>query len=121
MNSKELAIQNAIADLNSSRLTLEQEAFLVDWILNKNLRAQPPSYPRPLRQLWVPYFITCNLRVASIVGRTIKSARATVANYETIRAFLKLFKRTRIELGIQYKDMWNIDKTRCALGICTNA
>jgi hypothetical protein len=56
----------------------------------------------PLGQLRVPHFITRNPRVASIVGRTIESARTTAANYETIRTFLKLFERTRIELGIQY-------------------
>jgi hypothetical protein len=74
----------------------------------------------PLGQLWVPHFITRNPRVASVVGRTIESARTTGANYETVRAFLELFERTRIELGIQYKDIWNMDKTRVALGVCTN-
>jgi hypothetical protein len=75
----------------------------------------------PLGQLWVPHFITRNPRVASIVGRTIESARATAASYETIRAFLELFERTRVELGIQYEDMWNMDETGVALGVCTNA
>jgi hypothetical protein len=74
----------------------------------------------PLGQLWVPHFINRNPRVASIVGRKIESARTTAANYETIRAFLELFERTRIELGIQYEDMWNMDETGCALGVCTN-
>jgi hypothetical protein len=113
-------------------LTLEQEAFLVDWILDEDSRAQPPSHPRvremasrilhmnsnyePLGRLWVPHFITRNPRVASIVGRTIESAQTTAANYETIRAFLELFERTRIELGIQYDDMWNMDETGVALG-----
>jgi hypothetical protein len=75
----------------------------------------------PLGQLWVPHFITRNPRVASIVGRTIESARTTAANYETIRAFLELFERTRVELGIQYEDIWNMDETGVALGVCTNS
>ena len=128
---------NAIAHSNQQRLTPEQEAFLVDWILDEDSRAQPPSHPRvrematrilhmngdyePLGQLWVPHFITRNPRVASIVGRTIKSARTTAANYKTIRAFLELFERTRVELGIQYEDIWNMDKTGVALGVCTNS
>ena len=74
----------------------------------------------PLGQLWIPHFIARNPRVASIVGRTIESARTTAASYKTIRAFLKLFERTRIELGIQYEDIWNMDETGCALGVCTN-
>lgn len=75
----------------------------------------------PLGQLWVPHFIARNPRVALVVGRTIESARTTAANYETVKAFLELFERTRIELGIQYEDMWNMDETGCALGVCTNA
>ena len=74
----------------------------------------------PLGRHWVPNFITRNPRIASVVGRTIESARTTGANYETIRSFLQLFERTRIELGIQYKDIWNMDETGVALGVCTN-
>lgn len=54
------------------------------------------------------HFIARNPRVASIVGRRNESARTTVASYETIRAFLELFERTRIELGIQYDDIRNV-------------
>ena len=128
---------HAIAHQQQQRLTPEQEAFLVDWILDEDSRAQPPSHPRvrematrllrmngdhePLGQLWIPHFIARNPRVASIVGRTIESARTTAASYETIRAFLELFERTRIELGIQYEDIWNMDETGVALGVCTNS
>jgi hypothetical protein len=75
----------------------------------------------PLGQLWIPHFIARNPRVASIVGRTIESARTTAASHDTIRAFLELFEQTRIELGIQYEDIWNMDETGCALGVCTNS
>jgi transposase len=37
---------NAIAHQQQQRLTPEQERFLVDWILDEDLRAQPPSHPR---------------------------------------------------------------------------
>ncbi|KAF1925141.1 uncharacterized protein M421DRAFT_23128, partial [Didymella exigua CBS 183.55] len=37
---------NAMAHLNQQRLTPEQECFLVEWILEEDSRAQPPSYPR---------------------------------------------------------------------------
>jgi hypothetical protein len=75
---------HAIAHSNHQRLTPEQEIFLVDWIIDEDSRAQPPSHPRvrematwllrmngdyePLGQLWVPYFINRNPRVASIVS-----------------------------------------------------
>ncbi|KAF1922863.1 uncharacterized protein M421DRAFT_426485 [Didymella exigua CBS 183.55] len=50
----------------------------------------------PLGQLWIPRFIARNPR-------------------------LELFERTRMELGIQYEDMWNVDETGVALGVGTNA
>ncbi|KAH6643497.1 hypothetical protein C7974DRAFT_289094, partial [Boeremia exigua] len=37
---------HAIAHQQQQRLTPEQEAFLVDWILDEDSRAQPPSHPR---------------------------------------------------------------------------
>jgi hypothetical protein len=90
---------HAIAPQQQQRLTTEQETFLVDWILDEDSRAQPSSHPRvrematrllrmngdhePLRQLRIPQFIARNPRVASIVGRTIESARTTAANYQT--------------------------------------
>jgi hypothetical protein len=61
-----------------------------------------------------------NPRVASVIGRKIKAARVEGATPAQIRAFLKLFERTRIRLGIRAKDIWNIDKTRKALSVCAN-
>ncbi|KAF5844456.1 hypothetical protein GGP41_001370 [Bipolaris sorokiniana] len=37
---------------------------------------------------------------ATLVGQTIEDARTTGASYETVKAFLELFERTRVELGI---------------------
>jgi hypothetical protein len=50
----------------------------------------------------------------------MESARTAAANYKTICVVLELFKRARIELGIQYKDLWNIDDTGVVRGVCTN-
>lgn len=121
MNSRQ---PNATAHANQQRLTPEQEAFLVDWILDDASRAQPLSHTRvrematcilhmngnhePLGELWLPDFIARNPRVASLVGQTIESARTKPANYENIKAFLGLFEQIRIELGIQYEDIWNV-------------
>ncbi|KAF1932962.1 uncharacterized protein M421DRAFT_18226, partial [Didymella exigua CBS 183.55] len=37
---------HAIAHSNQQRLTPEQENFLVEWTLEEDSRAQPPSHPR---------------------------------------------------------------------------
>jgi hypothetical protein len=75
---------------------------------------------RPLGNEWISQFLSRQTRVASIVGRSIEAPRAQAASPDVIRAFFELFERTRIELGIQYEDMWNMDETGVALGVCTN-
>jgi hypothetical protein len=127
---------HAIAHSHQQRLTPEQEEFLVQWILDEDSRAQPPSHPRvrematrilrmngdtrPLGRRWIPQFLARNPRVASIVGRKIESARTTASNYNTINEWLELFERTRKMLGIPYENVWNFDETGVALGVCTN-
>jgi len=127
---------HAIAHQQQQRLTPEQEAFLIDWILDEDSRAQPPSHARvrematrilrmngdtqPLGKRWIPHFLARQPRVSSVVGRTIESARTTAANYNTIKEWLDHFDRITRELGIQCENMWNMDETGVALGVCTN-
>jgi hypothetical protein len=65
-------------------------------------------------------FLNRNPRVASVVGRKIEAARAEGATLAQIRAFLELFERVRVRLGIRAEDTWNIDKTGKALGVYAN-
>jgi hypothetical protein len=74
----------------------------------------------PVGKRWISFFLKRNLRVALIVGRKIEGARAEGATQEQIRAFLELFERTRVRLGIRTKDMWNMDETGKAMGVCAN-
>ena len=127
---------HAIAHQHQQRLTPEQEDFVAEWILSEDSRAQPPTHARvrematrilhmnhdhnPLGEEWVSQFLSRQPRVASIVGRSIETLRAQAASPAVIRAFLELFERTRIELGIHYEDIWNMDETGVALGVCTN-
>jgi hypothetical protein len=75
----------------------------------------------PLGQLWISNFLSRQPRVASIIGRSIEAPRAEAASPAKIRAFLELFERTRIELNIRLEDIWNMDETGIALGVCTNS
>jgi len=118
------------------RLTPQQEEFLVQWILEEDARAFPPSHARaremanrilrmngdnnPVGKRWISFFLKRNTRVASIVGRKIEGVRAEGATQEQIRAFLELFERTRVRLGIRTEDMWNMDETGKAMGVCAN-
>jgi hypothetical protein len=75
---------------------------------------------QPLGKRWIPHFLARQPRVSSVVGRTIESARTTAANYNTIKEWLDHFDRVTRELGIQCENMWNMDETGVALGVCTN-
>jgi len=128
---------HAIAHQHQQRLTPEQEDFVVDWIIEEDSRARPPSHARvrematqilrqnhdftPLGNAWISQFLSRQPRVASIVGRSIEAPRAQAASPEVIQAFLELFERTRIELGIHYEDIWNMDETGVALGVGVNS
>ena len=127
---------NQASHVYQQRLTPEQEEFLVQWILEEDARAFPPSHARaremanrilrmngdhrPVGKHWMAAFLKRNTRVASVVGRKIEAARAEGATQEQIRAFLELFERTRVRLGIRTEDMWNMDETGKALGVCAN-
>jgi hypothetical protein len=128
---------HAIAHQNQQRLTPDQEEFLVEWILDEDLRAQPPSHNRvrematrilrmngdnaPLGQIWVSHFLKRNERVHSIIGRSIEAARTDSTNTEAIRAWLELVEQTRVRLGIRAEDTWNIDETSIGLRVCNNS
>jgi len=125
-----------IAHQQQQRLTPDQEEFLVEWIIDEDSRAQPPSHQRvremairilksngdrcPLGHKWVENFLHRQPRVSSVVGRSIETSRAGAAGSEAIQAFLELFERTVKRLDIQADDIWNMDETGIALGVCTN-
>ncbi|KAF7564356.1 HTH-Tnp-Tc5 multi-domain protein [Pyrenophora tritici-repentis] len=127
---------NQASHVYQQRLTPEQEDFLVQWILEEDARAFPPSHARaremanrilrmngdhrPVGKHWMAAFLKRNPRVASVVGRKIEAARAEGATPVQISAFLELFERTRTRLGIRAEDIWNMDETGKALGVCAN-
>ncbi|KAI2486298.1 hypothetical protein Ptr902_00431 [Pyrenophora tritici-repentis] len=75
----------------------------------------------PLGHNWVSSFLQRNPRVHSVVGRSIEASRAEAASPELIRTFLELVEATRLRLGIQLHDIYNMDETRIAIGVCNNS
>jgi hypothetical protein len=114
-------LPRTIARQHQQRSSPEQEEFLVDWILDEDARAHPPSPARvrematrilrlnndhePLSQQWLASFLKRQPRVSSVVGQSIEASRAEAASPAQVRAFLELFERTRIELGIKLEDI----------------
>jgi hypothetical protein len=74
----------------------------------------------PLGHNWVSSFLQRNPRVHSVVGRSIEASRAEAASLELIRTFLELVEATRLRLGIQLHDIYNMDETEIAIGVCNN-
>jgi hypothetical protein len=85
---------------------------------NRILRANGDN--TPVGKGWISGFKRRNPRVKTVIGRRIEAPRAEAASPELIRAFLELFEATRVRLGIRTDDMYNMDETGTALGICTN-
>lgn len=129
---------HAVAHQNQQRLTPEQEDFLADWIVDEDAHARPPTRPRvrematrilhmngdyePLGQLWVSHFVARHPRVTDILGRTVESAGTTVVGgHDSIQAFLEVSECIRVELGIQYEDIQQLDETRVAPGVRMSA
>ena len=83
------ATNSTTSHQHQQRLSPEQEKFLVEWILEEDGRACPPSHSRaremanrilrmngdqnPVGKLWVSHFLHRNPRVASVVGRKIEA------------------------------------------------
>ena len=127
---------SAISHHDQQRLSPAQEEFLTEWILEEGARGYPPTIPRvremanrilrangdntPVGKGWISGFKRRNPRVKTVIGRRIEAPRAEAASPELIRAFLELFEATRVRLGIRTDDMYNMDETGTALGICTN-
>ena len=74
----------------------------------------------PLGNEWISQFLSPVNHASPLLSAERSKPRGLISQSIPIRAFLELFERTGIELGIQYEDMWNMDETGVALGVCTN-
>lgn len=74
----------------------------------------------PLDKIWIPHFLKRNPRVASIVCKKIQAVRAKSADPQQLRAFIEKFEHTRKRLNVATEDIYNMDETGLALGVCTN-
>jgi hypothetical protein len=131
------ATNYATSHHHQQRLTPDQEDYLVTWILEEDARGYPPSHPRAremanrilrmngeqtsVGKQWLSHFLKRNPRVASVVGRKLEAARAKAATPTQIQAFLELYEATRQRLNIRQEDIYNINETRLALGVCANS
>lgn len=121
---------------NQQRMTPEQEEAFSDWIPEEDASGAPPSHTRaremasrilcmngdtaPIGKRWIQNFLKRNPRVSSVVGRKIEAPRAKAGTQEQVGNYLKLFDETRKRLRIETENIYNMDETGIALGLCTN-
>ena len=121
----------------SAAIDSKAGGVLAQWILEEGARALPSSHARtremanrilnmngddkPVGKHWIHAFLRRNPRVASIARRRIEAPRAEGATTEQVRAFLELFERTRVRLGIRAEDTWNMNEAGKAMGVCSNS
>jgi DDE superfamily endonuclease/Tc5 transposase DNA-binding domain/helix-turn-helix, Psq domain len=126
-----------IARRANQRFTLEQETFLVDWILENDAQGFPPTHARmremaarvlrlqgdstPLGKNWITRFLQRNPRVATCIGRSLDTARRQAATVDTINGFYAYFNQIQTQYGISPSDTWNMDEVGIGLGICANS
>lgn len=119
------------------RLSVRQQEFLVEWILEQEAQGFPPSHARArdmatrilrmngdsqeLGKKWIHKFIQDNPRIASVVGKPIEAARINGTNPEAIQEFYTRLQDLVHQYNIQPCNMWNMDEHGIGIGICTNS
>jgi hypothetical protein len=125
------------AHAHEQRLSIQQQEFFVDWILEQETQGFPPSFARarematrilqlngdtqPLGKKWINKFIRGHPRIKSVVGRPIEAARINGPHPDLIREFYQSFQEVVRQYNIQPCNTWNMDEHGIALGVCTNS
>lgn len=118
------------------RLTMIQEDWLCDWIIEEDTRGWPPSIQRvrdmatailraqgdetPLGKNWQDGFKKRNQRVKTMIGRRIEANRFNCATPEALNKFYDELEAVKSEFRVTDENTWNFDETGTGLGACTN-
>jgi hypothetical protein len=101
------ATNRRAAHAHEQRLSIQQQEFFVDWILEQETQGFPPSFARarematrilqlngdtqPLGKKWINKFIRGHPRIISVVGKPIEAARINGTHPDLIREFYQSF------------------------------
>ncbi|KAI0996143.1 hypothetical protein K3495_g12037 [Podosphaera aphanis] len=102
---------------NQQRLSPEQERFIVEWIIEEDARVCPLSHPC-VRGMATRILEANGDR--NLLDRKIEALRAKAADPQQLRAFIEKFEHTRKRLNVATEDIYNMNETELALGVCTN-
>jgi len=117
-------------------LSEHQEKLLKSWIVESEAAGHPAThgYVRELVSLisrqsggsstigtnWVPRFIKRHPDIKSKVGKKIEAERIQNTTPEALADWYNLFDRIRRTHNVKLSNIWNMDETGIALGVCAN-
>lgn len=117
-------------------LSSEQEDLLVRWILELERTGNAPNHEQ-LRQMaalvsvisggvgvigknWVPRFLQRHPEVHTKRGVTIAAERVRDITSASLSSWFDNLRKLILERKIQPANIWNVDETGNALGVCSN-
>jgi hypothetical protein len=125
-----------VARVSQQLLSTEQEELLVQWILDLEKQGHPVTHPqvREMAELvselsggpdivgvnWVARFIHRHPQIRTKVGVKIDHKRVDNTTPEAIEAWFDYFQRVQTYYQVDPANIWNMDETGIALGVCAN-
>lgn len=126
----------AIAREPQQLLSNQQEQMLVRWILDLEAQGHPPSFtqirdlvviiqgnstgPLSIGQNWISRFIQRHPEIHSKVGKKIHGLRLQSTTPESLNHWFEHFNAVRERYRVSWENIYNMDETGIALGVCTN-
>jgi hypothetical protein len=126
----------AIAREPQQLLSNGQEQMLVQWILNLEAQGHPPSFTQ-VRDLviiirgdstgllsighnWISRFINRHPEIHSKVGKKIHGLRLQSVTPKSLAHWFEHFNSVRERYQVPWDNIYNMDETGIALGVCSN-
>lgn len=110
--------------------------MLKQWILDLEVQGHVPAFtqirhlvvvilgvpdrPPTIGQNWISRFIQHDPEIHSKVGGKIHVLRLRTATPEALATWFKHFNTIREQYHISWQNIWNMDETGIALGVCSN-
>ena len=126
----------AIARETQQLLSNQQEQMLVQWILDLEAQGHPPSFTQirdlvviirgtytehlSIGQNWISRFIRRHPEIHSKVGKKIHGLRLQSTTPESLTLWFKHFNAIREQYHVSWDNVYNMDETGIALGVCSN-
>jgi hypothetical protein len=117
---------------SNQRFSWRQERFLVDWIIEEDMRGYAPSRTRvhemaqkllrangddkPLGKKWIEGFKRRNKDIKPIIGKRLASERYNGASVEVLEPYFQRFKQIVDTYAVKKENIWNMDETGTQLG-----